>query len=260
MTMHFKTILLETKDHWARITLNRPDTRNALNMEMRSDLLEALKGISDDPSVKAVILTGAGKVFSSGGDIRTMEGLTPPATRLRVKDAQRVIQALVEMEKPVIGAVNGPAVGAGASLALACDLIIASEDASFAVSFVKIGAIPDLGAFYFWPLRIGLARAKELMFTGDSISAREAERLGLINRVVPYEKLEEEVLKWAARHSAGPGQALAMIKSALNHWPSGLASFLEMESAMQAVAFSTEDFQEGRKAFLEKRKPSFQGK
>ena len=258
--MNLKTILLEKKDGLARITLNRPRTRNALNLEMRVDLVEAFKDLQDDEAVRAVILTGAGTAFSSGGDIRTMEGLTPVPTRRRLKSAQQVIRAMVELEKPIIGAINGPAVGAGSSIALACDIVIASEAAKFAVSFVRIGAIPDLGAFYFWSLRVGASRAKELMWTGDFLDAREAERVGLVNRVVPPEKLEEEAAALARRLIQGPTQSYAMIKAALNHWPASLETFLEMESTMQAVAFASQDFDAGRKAFLEKKKPVFKGK
>jgi 2-(1,2-epoxy-1,2-dihydrophenyl)acetyl-CoA isomerase len=258
--MPFKTILLEKQEGLAKIAFNLPKTRNALNLEMRGELVAALKDLADDETVKAVILTGTGTVFSSGGDIRTMEGLTAVATRRRLKDAQQVIRSMVELEKPIIGAINGPAVGAGSSIALACDLLIASEKARFAVSFVRIGAVPDLGAFYFWPLRIGAARTKELMWTGDFLEAREAERLGLVNRVVPPEKLEEEALALARRLIQGPTQSYAMIKAALNRWPASLETFLEMESTMQAVAFSSQDFDAGRRAFLEKKKPVFKGK
>lgn len=258
--MNFKTILFEQENHIAKITLNIPETRNALNLDMRVELLEVFRQISDDDSVKVVVMTGAGKAFSSGGDIRTMEGLTAIATRVRLKKGQRLIKAMLELEKPIIGAINGVAAGAGVSIALACDILIASEEARFALSFVRIGAIPDLGSYYFWPLRVGIARAKELMFTGDMIDAREAERIGLVNRVVPPEKLEEEVSSLATRLVNGPSQSYAMIKAALNRWPASLESFFEIESAMQAVAFSSEDFDEGRRAFLEKRKPVFHGR
>jgi 2-(1,2-epoxy-1,2-dihydrophenyl)acetyl-CoA isomerase len=207
-----------------------------------------------------VIMTGSGKAFSAGGDIRTMEGLTSVATRVRLKRGQRPIKAMIELEKPIIGAINGVAAGAGVSLALACDILIASEEAKFAMSFVKIGLIPDMGSYYLVPLRVGVARAKELMFTGDMIDAREAERIGLVNKVVSPEKLEEEVSSLASRLANGPSQAYAMIKAALNRWPASLESFFEMESSMQAVAFSSEDFDEGRRAFLEKRKPLFRGR
>ena len=258
--MNFKTILFEQENHIAKITLNIPETRNALNLDMRVELLEVFRQISDDDSVKVVVMTGAGKAFSSGGDIRTMEGLTPRATRVRLKKGQRMIKAMLELEKPIIGAINGVAAGAGVSIALACDILIASEEARFALSFVRIGATPDLGSYYFWPLRVGIARAKELMFTGDMIDAREAERIGLVNRVVPPEKLEEEVSSLATRLVNGPSQSYAMIKAALNRWPASLESFFEIESTMQAVAFSSEDFDEGRRAFLEKRKPVFHGR
>ena len=167
---------------------------------------------------------------------------------------------MLGLEKPIIGAINGVAAGAGVSIALACDLVVASEEARFAVSFSKIGLVPDLGLFYTLPLRIGVPKAKELMFLGDIIDAHEAERLGLVNRVVAADKLEEEVKTLALRLVNGPGQSYAMIKSALNHWPADLDSLLEMEAAMQAVAFSSQDFEEGRKAFLGKRKPVFRGK
>jgi 2-(1,2-epoxy-1,2-dihydrophenyl)acetyl-CoA isomerase len=258
--MNFKAILFEQKDNIARITLNIPEKMNPLDLDMRVDLLEAFRQISDDDSVKVVIMTGSGKAFSAGGDIRTMEGLTSVATRVRLKRGQRPIKAMIELEKPIIGAINGVAAGAGVSLALACDILIASEEAKLGVSFVRIGATPDLGSYYFWPLRVGVARAKELMFTGDMIDAREAERIGLVNKVVSPEKLEEEVSSLASRLANGPSQAYAMIKAALNRWPASLESFFEMESSMQAVAFSSEDFDEGRRAFLEKRKPLFRGR
>jgi 2-(1,2-epoxy-1,2-dihydrophenyl)acetyl-CoA isomerase len=156
--------------------------------------------------------------------------------------------------------INGVAAGAGVSLAMASDISVASETARFFISFSKIGLIPDWGEFYFLPLRVGVARAKELMFLGDPIDAAEAARMGLINRVVPPDRLEAESQALAARLAKGPAQSYAMIKAALNHWPADLATFLEMESTMQAVAFSSEDFDEGRRAFLEKRKPTFHGK
>lgn len=258
--MNFKTILFEQENHIAKITLNIPESRNALNLDMRVELLEVFRQISEDDSVKVVVMTGAGKSFSSGGDIRTMEGLTAVATRVRLKKGQRLIKAILELEKPIIGAINGVAAGAGVSIALACDILIASEEAKFVLSFVKIGLIPDLGSYYLLPLRVGIARAKELMFTGDMIDAREAERIGMINRVVLPERLEEESFSLATRLVNGPGQSYAMIKAALNRWPDNLESFFEMESTMQAVAFSSEDFDEGRRAFLEKRKPIFHGK
>jgi 2-(1,2-epoxy-1,2-dihydrophenyl)acetyl-CoA isomerase len=258
--MRFRNILFEKEDHIVKITLHIPERRNPLHLDMRAELIEALSRVSADDSAKVVVITGAGKAFSSGGDITTMAGETSISARLRLKKAQRVIKSMIELEKPIIGAINGVAAGAGVSLALACDILIASEEAKFAMSFVKIGLIPDMGSYYLVPLRVGVARAKELMFTGDMIDAREAERIGLVNKVVSPEKLEEEVSSLASRLANGPSQAYAMIKAALNRWPASLESFFEMESSMQAVAFSSEDFDEGRRAFLEKRKPLFRGR
>lgn len=258
--MGFRYILFEKENRIAKITLNMPEAMNALNLEVRVELLEVFRQLSDDDSTKVVMLTGAGKAFCAGGDIRTMEGLTAVAGRVRLKKGQRLIKAMFELEKPIIAVINGVAAGAGVSLALASDILIASEEAKFLFSFVNVGIIPDWGEYYFLPLRIGVARAKELMFTGGPVTAGEAERIGLINRAVPHDKLEEEAYSLATRLANGPTQSYAMIKAALNRWPASLETFLEMESTMQAVAFSTEDFDEGTRAFLEKRKPVFHGK
>jgi 2-(1,2-epoxy-1,2-dihydrophenyl)acetyl-CoA isomerase len=253
-------LLLEYDQGIATITLNLPEVRNALSLEIRLGLREMLNKLAEDESVKVIVLTGSGQAFCAGGDIRTMEGETAVSGRLRLKRGHGLIKTMVGLEKPIIGAINGIAAGAGVSIAMACDLVVASEEARFVLSFSRIGLVPDLGLFYSLPLRIGVARAKELMFFGDVIEAREAERLGMVNRVVPGDKLEEEVRNMALRLVNGPGQSYAMIKSALNHWPTDLDSLMELEATMQAVAFSSRDFEEGRKAFLEKRKPVFKGK
>jgi 2-(1,2-epoxy-1,2-dihydrophenyl)acetyl-CoA isomerase len=216
--MEKNPLLVERHEGFAKITFNLPEVRNALSAEIRLGLGELFKKLGEEEAVKVIILTGSGKAFCAGGDIRTMEGET------------------------------------------ALYLVVASEDARFVLSFSKIGLVPDLGLFYTLPVRVGIAKAKELMFLGDVIDAREAERLGLVNRVVAADKLEEEVKALALRLANGPGQSYAMIKSALNHWPTDLDSLLEMEATMQAVAFSSRDFEEGRKSFLEKRKPVFSGK
>jgi len=258
--MSFKTILLKKENHIAKIILNAPNTKNALNSEMRTELLTVFEQIGRDESIKVIVITGSGNAFCAGGDIKQMEKRTPSIIRRRVKTAQGMIKAMLELEKPIIGAINGVAAGAGVSLALACDILIASEQAKFVEAFVKIGLIPDLGSFYLLPLRIGIVRAKELMFMGEPINAQEAERIGLVNKVVQPEKLEEETLALALRLANGPTQCYAMIKSVLNLWFFNLEHLLEIESTMQALAFSSEDFEEGKKAFLEKRKPVFVGK
>jgi 2-(1,2-epoxy-1,2-dihydrophenyl)acetyl-CoA isomerase len=250
---------LEVDQAIAKITLNLPEIRNALSLEVRLELTDLFRRLGDDDRVKAVILTGSGPAFCAGGDIRTMEGVTPVPARIRLKKGHRLIKTMLGLEKPIIGAVNGVTAGAGVSIALACDFLIAVEKASFTVSFTRIGLVPDLGLFYLLPLRIGVARAKEIMFLAETLEARKALEWGLVNRVVPGENLDEEARALACRFINGPGQSLAMIKAALNRWPAGLDSLLEMESTMQAVAFSSRDFDEGRKAFLEKRKPVFRG-
>lgn len=258
--MSFQHILFETRDGIAKITLNEPETRNALSLELRAELLDLFGALSADDSVKVVMLTGAGKAFCAGGDIRTMAGVTPVAGRRRLKNGHRLIRAMVDMEKPIIAVVNGVAAGAGVSLTLASDIVFASEDAKFHFSFVNIGLVPDWGEFYFLPMKVGMARAKELMFTGGPIDAANAERIGMINRVLPPSRLYEEADAFAQRLAKGPGQAYAMIKCALNRWPAPLETLLELESTMQAVAFASEDFSEGRAAFMEKRKPAYKGR
>jgi 2-(1,2-epoxy-1,2-dihydrophenyl)acetyl-CoA isomerase len=260
--MDLEKILFEEQEHIVKITLNNPERKNAFDLETRLELMEVFEKIRDDNAVKAIIMTGAGDAFSSGGDIATMVGeeFTAVGARMRLKRAHRLIRTMLEIEKPIIAAINGAAAGGGISAALACDILIASDRARFLFSFVKIGVAPDLGSYYLLPLRIGVPRAKELFLTGAVIDAPEAERMGLVNRMVPHNKLMKEAFTLASNFATGPSQSYAMIKSALNRWPTALETFLEMESTMQAVAFSSEDFDEGRRAFLEKRKPLFRGK
>jgi 2-(1,2-epoxy-1,2-dihydrophenyl)acetyl-CoA isomerase len=257
--MNYQTLLVEKKDGIAKITLNIPQKLNPLNLEMREELAEAFLSFQTDKAVKVLVITGAGRAFCAGGDISTMEGIKAPAERDRVKKLQKIVKLMVEMEKPIIAAVNGPATGAGFHLALASDILIASEKAKFAESFVKIGLVPDMGGFYFLPLRIGLHKAKELMLTGRIFEAKEADAMGLLNKCVPHEALEAEVMALARDLARGPSRSYAMIKAALNNLPSSLQNVLEMEANMQAVCFETSDFKEGVKAFLEKRTPAFCG-
>jgi 2-(1,2-epoxy-1,2-dihydrophenyl)acetyl-CoA isomerase len=257
--MEYKTIILEKKDKIAKITLNIPDRLNALDLVMRAELKDAFIDIGRDPDVRVVLITGAGKAFCAGGDVGTMEGVTAPAARDRLKNVQKLILLMTELEKPIIAAVNGFATGAGLHIALAADILIASENAKFRESFAMIGLIPDLGGFYFLPLRVGVLKAKELMLTGRLFDAQEAESIGLVNKVVPHGELEKEVMDLAHALAQGPSRAYAMIKSALNLWPMSLQAFLELEANLQSVAFATRDFDEGRRAFLEKRKPIFTG-
>ena len=256
--MEYTTILTDKKDGILRITLNLPDRLNALDLVMREELKDAFLDARNDKSVKVVVVTGTGKAFCAGGDISTMKGVDAPAGRDRLKNVQQLVRLMAELEKPIIAAVNGFATGAGLHIALACDMIIASEKAKFRESFVMIGLIPDMAGFYFLPLRVGLPRAKELMMTGRMLNAGEAASMGLVNRVVPHEELEKETMDLAQSLVKGPGRAYAMIKSALNLWPASLQTLVEAN--LQAVAFATKDFDEGRQAFLDKREPKFTGK
>jgi len=259
MIMAYQEVLFERKGNIARVTLNRPERMNALGMVMREELKQVLTEIDADKSIRAVVITGTGKAFCAGGDITTMDGIQPSAGLDRLRNVQKIVRLMIGMEKPIIAAVNGVAVGAGCNIALACDLIIASEKAKFSETFVNIGLIPDLGGLYTLPIRVGVARAKELMLTGRMIEAKEAEAIGMVNRVVAPEMLQQTVDELAAKLANGPTRAYTMIKKSLNLWPMSFEAFLEMEANMQSVAFQTRDFDEGRKAFLEKRKPVFTG-
>jgi 2-(1,2-epoxy-1,2-dihydrophenyl)acetyl-CoA isomerase len=258
--MPYETIILEKQGPVARITMNIPEKLNPLDLVMREELKDAFRDVGADKAIRVVVITGAGKAFCAGGDITTMSGLKAPGGRDRLKNVQELTRLMTALEKPIVAAVNGFATGAGLHIALACDIIIASENAKFRESFAAIGLIPDMGGFYFLPLRVGVPKAKELMMTARLFDAREAAAMGLVNRVVPPEELEKEVAELAGQLAAGPGRAYAMIKSALNLWPASLQTLMEVEANQQAIAFETEDFDEGRRSFLEKRKPQFTGR
>ena len=200
------TILTARADGVATITLNRPEVRNALDMTMRRDLEAALVALDADPGVRVVVVRGAGDHFCAGGDVKLMRDnpMTAAEGQSRVEAINRAILALARFRAPTIAMVDGAAAGAGCNIALACDLVIASDRARFGEMFARIGLIPDAGGTYFLPRRVGLARAKELVFTGDIVDAREAERIGLINRVVPVADLEAETYALARRIADGP--------------------------------------------------------
>ena len=256
-------LLVTLEDGVKRITINRPQKRNSVDVETVELLHEAIERSAEDES-KVVILTGTGDAFCAGADLqatseRDIKNIDVTAS-LR-EHTNPTILAMRGLSKPIIARVHGPAVGVGCNYALACDILIASEQAKLGQVFVKIGLMPDGGSTYFLPRRVGYAKAFELMATGDIISASEALALGLVNRVVPFEELDTTVNAMAARLATAAPIALRKIKEGLNHGQnSDLATALDFEAVNQDACFHSEDFMEGVAAFLEKRKPHFQGK
>lgn len=263
--MQYQNLGYETKDQVAYLTLNRPESKNALGGSMRQDLLDALARAEADPEVHVLVLTGAGPAFCAGGDVKEFarafaQGVERPLLEKIDPVRDRIVLAISEAKKPVIAAVNGAAAGAGMNIALAADIRIASTTAVFSQSFVKRGVHPDFGGTYFLPRLVGLAKAYELIFTGDSVDAEEALRLGIVGRVVPPEQLMQAAAQLAARIAAGPPIAIRLAKRSLRqNASSSLREALERETAAQNLCFDTEDAREGMQAFVEKRAPAFRG-
>ena len=260
--MGYSTILVDRADGVATITLNRPAARNALDLVMRRELLTALDDLEADAATRVVILTGAGGHFSAGGDVKTMAAKRQTAAegRARVESLNRFVIRLFEFPKPTIAMVDGFAVGAGCNIALGCDILIASDRARFGEVFAKIGLVPDGGGTWLLPRLVGLAKAKELVFSADIIDSAEALRIGLVNRVVPAAELESTTRALAARIVAGPPGALGLAKALLNRSVTvDLATSLGFEAYAQAQAITTDDHAEGVRAFLEKRPAKFTG-
>ena len=259
--------LLEAlKDGVAVLTLNRPDRLNAMSPSMLDALLEALPRLAADPEVGVVVLTGAGRAFCSGGDVKAMaEGREFGGTTLEdkaqaLRSRMEVSRWLHEMPKPTIAMVRGAAAGAGLSLALACDLRVAGDTARFATAFARVGYAGDFGGSWFLTQLVGTGKARELYFTTDIVDAREARELGMVNRVVPDARLEEETLALAARLARGPRIAYRYMKRNFNAAESGtLKDLLDLEAWHHTRCGLTEDHREAAKAFVEKRDPVFRG-
>jgi enoyl-CoA hydratase/carnithine racemase len=249
----------------AVLTLNRPEARNALTMEMKQALVRTLPELGRDPEVGCVLLTGAGGGFCAGGDTKGMqrEG-RPPSVEDRVRQLrwEHTIPAMLHrMDKPTIAALPGPAAGAGLSLALSCDLRIAAESAFVTTSYARLGLSGDYGGSWFLTQLVGTARARELFFTGDRLSARDCERLGLVNRVVPDAELDESAWELARRIAAGPPIALRFMKDNLNRaLTQDLGACLDLEAERMVLGAQTEDYLEAVRAFGEKRPPVFRGR
>lgn len=243
------------------LTLNRPEALNAFTGEMKDALLAALKDAARDRDVRVLVLTGAGRAFSAGQDLKERQGtdVSDLGTELRTR-YNPIIVAMRRLEKPVIAAINGVAAGAGVSLALACDIVIASDKATFVQAFTRIGLVPDTGSSWLLPRLVGYARAAEMMFTADVVDAATAERIGLVNRVVPSESLLSEANSMAVKLAQAAPMALALTKRAINRaLNSTLEDALEFEAQLQAVAGRSSDHREGVAAFVEKRPARFSG-
>ena len=261
MTAAAETVRVGVVDAAATVTLARPEALNALDRPMKAALLAALRRIDRDPAIRVVILTGEGRAFCAGQDLKEPFGGEHPTLEDEVRDRYNpLILAVRRLSKPVIGAINGVAAGAGCSLAFACDLRIAAENASFVLAFGRIGLVPDSGASWFLPRLVGSARAAELALIGDPLSAADAERLGVVSRVVAGDTLLAEAQSLAARLAAGSPRAMALTKRALAFAETvTLEQALANEASLQGIAGRSADHAEGLAAFREKRPPRFTG-
>ncbi len=264
LAREYETINLRRSGGAAKIELNRPGSLNAWNKQLGLDLLDAVRAAGQDPGVRAVLITGAGRAFSSGADLKADVELTPAGDRdvysVLTERYHPIVVGIREMPKPVIAAVNGAAVGIGLSLALACDLVVAAESAYFLLAFVNIGLVPDGGSSVFVPSRIGFARATEMAMLGERIGARQALDWGLINQVWPDQDLAARADDLLSRLASGPTRSYAGAKRQLNNWLyARMDSQLEFEARIQQEMAASGDFAEGVMAFTQKREARFTG-
>lgn len=251
-------VLIRDDDAVRTITLNRPAVRNAIDIPLRIELADALQAADADTSVRAIVLTGSGGVFCSGGDISTMHRMEAEAARERAQLAQRVIRAIWNTPKPVVAAVEGAAFGAGAALALACDRVVAARDARFATTFTRVGLAGDMGIFASLPRRVGIARARQMLLMPEPVAGDQALAWGLVDALADPGATVGAALADASQLARGPGDAYGVIKSLLAVSPTmHPLEVLDQEVAHQAVLFGSDDFAEGAAAFQEKRRPHF---
>jgi 2-(1,2-epoxy-1,2-dihydrophenyl)acetyl-CoA isomerase len=245
----------------ATITLNRPDVYNALNDEITFELQEAFKAVAKDDSVRVVVLTGEGKAFCSGQDLKAASGQQKRSFLDSLhKRYNPIIRAMRNLPKPIVCRLNGVAAGAGCSIALACDVIVASEEATLIEVFINIGLVPDSGSSYFLPRLVGMSKAFEMCTMGTRVKAKEAAAIGLINKAVPADQLDAAVREYTDYFSKAPTKSIGLIKKMLNKSAtSTLEDMLEYEAYCQEIAGNSNDYKEGVTAFLEKRKPDFKG-
>lgn len=259
----YEHLLYQVQDGIATITLNRPDVYNAINDKISYELQDALKKATFDSMVRVVVFTAAGeKAFCTGQDLKEIAGKSDRSLAKSIEERYNpIVKLMRNMPKPIIGRVNGMAVGAGCSFALACDLVIASENAYFCEIFVGIGLVLDSGSSYFLPRLVGSSKAFEMSTLATKVYAPEAERIGLIHQSVPADQLDNAVMELAKRYAIAPTKAIGMMKKMLNRsYNSSLDEMLELERQCQDIAGSSEDYKEGTTAFREKRQPVFTGK
>ena len=260
MKSEYNTILYTQNDGVTTITLNRSESYNAFTAEMRSELLQALQTASADTACRVIVLTGAGKAFCSGQDLKDIAGVKVDFNDFLKNGYNPIILAMRNMPKPIVGRINGVAAGAGCSLALACDYCVADERASLVEVFVGIGLVLDSGSSYFLPRLVGSNKAFELATMGTKVSASQAVSWGMINKAVPADELDDAILQVTSYYANAPTKAIGMIKKMLND--SGnktLEEVLDYEAYYQDIAGNSSDYAEGVNAFLEKRKPVFKG-
>ncbi|WP_082129837.1 enoyl-CoA hydratase [Aneurinibacillus tyrosinisolvens] len=254
-------LLASLEGHVLSLKLNRPESLNSFSPQMIQGLINALEEARSSEDVRVITISGAGRSFSAGGDVKTMGETTPGVIYDHIGKLNQLIKLMKEVEKPIIAVVHGFAAGAGFNLALACDLILAANDSKFVLSFSQVGLISDGGGLFFLPRLIGTHRAKELLFNAEPIDAAYAHSLGIVNRIYPLEELEAGAMQYAQRLANGPIKAYGMIKKIADQsLVSSLDEILEQERITQAMVVTTEDHQEGVQAFKEKRKPVFKGK
>jgi len=262
--MQYKTILFEVKDKVTRIQLNRPEAMNSINLDMAKELLQAVLYCSEEPTIRAVLITGTGDVFCAGGDVKAFASKgknLPNYTREVITYLHAAVSGLVRINAPVIVAVNGTTAGAGIGLVGAGDIVMAAESARFVIAYTKIGLTPDAGTSYFLPRLVGLRRALELTLTNRELSAREALDIGLVNHVVPDAELPSAAEALTSKLAAGATRAIGMSKRLLHYsWNETLETQMEQESQSIADIVRTLDAQEAIKAFVEKREPKFTGR
>jgi enoyl-CoA hydratase/carnithine racemase len=262
--MPYETLLFEKKEQIGILTFNRPEKLNAFNRQAFKDFIEALGEIDKDNEVRVLIITGAGRAFSAGLDLEEAQK-GPDKDALQMVPLQGTVpwipHIIRNMRKPVIASINGHAVGAGFTIALSCDIRIASEDVKLGAAFVRVGLMPELGSTYTLPRLIGIAKACELVFTGKMVGAEEAKEIGLVNQIVPRDRLMEETMKMATEIAQAAPIPLQLAKKALYQGlDSDLIAQIHFEQLGQSTCFKSDDFKEGIRAFIEKRKPVFKGK